>query len=340
MWTDSPSSIANSSLLTDHVQSPLPSPRIASLERSAAATEASPPGSRHASPSRYSRPRSPRNTPEKDAGRPAGAREVKQDARTSAWARLREDHQDKVAKKKAAKGDDFRRWMAVLEDPNMKAPKSWNERLNVLAAYKERHGDCNVPRDYAVVWLATWVRQQRAEYLRFQVSDCRTPLTQERVDALDALGFDWDEFAPLEMKLGEIGVAFSAQGWVATDGAASRALAAEKKAQKSHEHNQKLVAQLKEARRAARSARSDAVGLERQLDASLVDAELESTKLRDANGRLVDGLALARVEEKKAHEAYLRQRLEIRELKKELLRCYSLLRSHGIDPTSAPTHGA
>jgi hypothetical protein len=55
-----------------------------------------------------------------------------------------------------------------------------------LARYKKEHGDCHVPRDgseYAV--LGGWVIRQRTVYRRRELS-------ADKVERLEALGFEWD----------------------------------------------------------------------------------------------------------------------------------------------------
>jgi superfamily II DNA or RNA helicase len=62
----------------------------------------------------------------------------------------------------------------------------WEEMFAALAAFKEEHGHCNVPRSYPVSpRLATWVTQQRSIKKRNQ-------LPAGRIQRLEALGFVWD----------------------------------------------------------------------------------------------------------------------------------------------------
>ena len=65
----------------------------------------------------------------------------------------------------------------------------WNERLAELRDYKEENGDCNVPGSQGP--LGRWVSKQRKLY-RMREKGEQTPLTDERVAALDVLGFEWD----------------------------------------------------------------------------------------------------------------------------------------------------
>src|SRR5262249_14091512 len=61
---------------------------------------------------------------------------------------------------------------------------TWDERYGELRRYKECFGDCDVP----AVWdpnpqLGRWVRKQRTR-----------PLTPERKERLQSLGFNWDPY--------------------------------------------------------------------------------------------------------------------------------------------------
>jgi hypothetical protein len=79
----------------------------------------------------------------------------------------------------------------------------WEEMFAALKAYKEEHGDCNVP----IGWpdnprLAVWVREQR----RFDKKQ-RGQLSSEKVRRLKELGLDWN---PLETAWEEMFVALQA----------------------------------------------------------------------------------------------------------------------------------
>lgn len=63
---------------------------------------------------------------------------------------------------------------------------AWRARLAELAAFKERHGHCQVPYSVAEYrGLAVWANAQR-------VSRRKGQLTEGRLAALEALGFVWD----------------------------------------------------------------------------------------------------------------------------------------------------
>jgi predicted helicase len=62
------------------------------------------------------------------------------------------------------------------------------ESLGYLKAYKKEHGDCRVPKTFKTkdgYGLGLWVSNRRRDYKK-------GALSQERIDALDALGFIWD----------------------------------------------------------------------------------------------------------------------------------------------------
>ena len=66
---------------------------------------------------------------------------------------------------------------------------AWEQMFGKLFAYKQTHGDCNVPQ----AWkddpeLGTWCNSQRTKYKRDK-------LRPERITRLEQLGFVWDPFA-------------------------------------------------------------------------------------------------------------------------------------------------
>ena len=69
---------------------------------------------------------------------------------------------------------------------------AWDERLDELIHYKDVNGHCNVPSRYADNrQLAIWVKRQRRQY-KFHCEGKPSSMTQERIETLDALGFQWD----------------------------------------------------------------------------------------------------------------------------------------------------
>ena len=68
----------------------------------------------------------------------------------------------------------------------------WETKLAELAAYKEEHGHCNVPRTYeANKELERWVMRQRTEY-RLLMEGKRSSMTEERIAMLNQIGFVWE----------------------------------------------------------------------------------------------------------------------------------------------------
>eukprot|EP00984_Skeletonema_dohrnii_P008826 scaffold3288_cov56-Skeletonema_dohrnii-CCMP3373.AAC.1 len=67
---------------------------------------------------------------------------------------------------------------------------SWEDSFAKLVAYKEQHGDTNVPQSYEDQHLANWVMTTRAQYRKMQQGE-HSPLTDERVAQLEEAGFNW-----------------------------------------------------------------------------------------------------------------------------------------------------
>ena len=83
----------------------------------------------------------------------------------------------------------------ILKDSNRfkRIEEQWKQKFNELVKYKEKYGDCLVPRRYEQnnIKLGNWVGNQRREYKRWLkgIKTCR--LTQEKVDLLEDIGFVW-----------------------------------------------------------------------------------------------------------------------------------------------------
>lgn len=70
--------------------------------------------------------------------------------------------------------------------------ENWSERYESLVAFRKNHGHCLVPNSYPEdVALAQWVKRQRYQYKLKQESK-RSTLSDERVNALENIGFVWD----------------------------------------------------------------------------------------------------------------------------------------------------
>ena len=67
-------------------------------------------------------------------------------------------------------------------NPKRRKRKTWEERINELVVYKEKKGNCNVPRSQGV--LGNWVHDQRQFYKNGKLS-------QERITQLESIGFNW-----------------------------------------------------------------------------------------------------------------------------------------------------
>ena len=68
----------------------------------------------------------------------------------------------------------------------------WKHRLKELKAYKKKHGDCLVPKNYEHKRkLGIWVSKQRYEYKKWR-KDVYSQLTQERIDQLNEIDFVWE----------------------------------------------------------------------------------------------------------------------------------------------------
>ena len=66
--------------------------------------------------------------------------------------------------------------------------QDFQEGLSSLAGYKAQHGHVRVPARFKTedgFTLGSWVAHHRREYMQDK-------LFQERIDALEALGFIWD----------------------------------------------------------------------------------------------------------------------------------------------------
>jgi len=69
----------------------------------------------------------------------------------------------------------------------------WNSNFDLLRQYKEGNGDCLVPQSYVIndIALGVWVGQQRQDYRTLQEGKS-SPMTQERINKLETLGFVWN----------------------------------------------------------------------------------------------------------------------------------------------------
>lgn len=74
----------------------------------------------------------------------------------------------------------------------------WEERLNELRAFRERHGHCNVPTKYLEnQQLAIWAKCQRRQFKLYSQGHRHSNMTMERIGKLSELGF---VFCPRALK--------------------------------------------------------------------------------------------------------------------------------------------
>lgn len=81
----------------------------------------------------------------------------------------------------------------------------WTEKFAELCDYRKEMGHCLVPHTYKEnLPLARWVKRQRYQYKLMMEGKCST-MTEERVKALEEIGFVWDsQGAAWEERLGEL----------------------------------------------------------------------------------------------------------------------------------------
>jgi hypothetical protein len=85
-------------------------------------------------------------------------------------------------------------WAPGLKPVGASLPNEvgWEAKLVRLAAYKEAHGDCNVPQGWAEDRpLGKWVQRQRQGKRKLDRSDPRPGMTVARAARLEALGLAW-----------------------------------------------------------------------------------------------------------------------------------------------------
>jgi hypothetical protein len=70
----------------------------------------------------------------------------------------------------------------------------WGQRFNDLCLFREEHGNCLVPHTYKEnLPLSRWVKRQRYQYkLRMIDGKSSSTMSEERVTALEEIGFVWD----------------------------------------------------------------------------------------------------------------------------------------------------
>jgi len=67
----------------------------------------------------------------------------------------------------------------------------WEVRLDELKTYKEKYGDCSVPREWSEnPQLGEWVIKQRYQYRLYQEGK-KSQITEKRIQALESINFQW-----------------------------------------------------------------------------------------------------------------------------------------------------
>ncbi|OEU18312.1 hypothetical protein FRACYDRAFT_236589 [Fragilariopsis cylindrus CCMP1102] len=81
---------------------------------------------------------------------------------------------------------------------------SFQERLLQLADYKQKNGDCNVPKLYKGHGnLGHFVGDQRYQYKRYK-GNKKSPMTVERITALEELNFEWTLVMSFDERLSQL----------------------------------------------------------------------------------------------------------------------------------------
>jgi hypothetical protein len=73
--------------------------------------------------------------------------------------------------------------------------EAWEMRFSELCIFLEQNGHTNVPSNYPNTQLSTWVKCQRRQYkMHWEVNsgNKKTLLSEERIQRLEALGFEWE----------------------------------------------------------------------------------------------------------------------------------------------------
>ena len=83
-------------------------------------------------------------------------------------------------------------WMSNMNYTNdtgcEKRSIEWEDRLQMLVEFKNKHGHCAVPQSYPL--LGSWVKWQREKYALYEAGKVSN-FTPEKIEQLNALGFIW-----------------------------------------------------------------------------------------------------------------------------------------------------
>lgn len=92
------------------------------------------------------------------------------------------DEKNMTTEEKAAHDRRFRPYQAG----------QWSEKFEELCQYRDKMGHCLVPHTFSEnLALARWVKRQRYQY-KLMVEGKSSTMTQDRVEALEDIGFVWD----------------------------------------------------------------------------------------------------------------------------------------------------
>lgn len=86
-----------------------------------------------------------------------------------------------------------RNTVARARADNTPADDKWEQKFELLRAFRAQHGHCRVPQRLVVdgVKLGNWVRDNRNFYKNLKKGQGPASITQERIDRLDGIGFEW-----------------------------------------------------------------------------------------------------------------------------------------------------
>jgi len=73
---------------------------------------------------------------------------------------------------------------SLIDREEEKREKRWKEMFDVLKKYKDKHGDCNIPKNWTDRKLVNWVKTQRSNYRNRKLSEKRFIL-------LEDISFEW-----------------------------------------------------------------------------------------------------------------------------------------------------
>jgi hypothetical protein len=111
------------------------------------------------------------------------------------WNQLEEDEENEVVDAdegdSSEQGDDEESYKKICRFRSYQS-KLWQTKFKELCAHRRKYGTCVVPHQHkgAIAGLSKWIRRQRYQYKLLQQGKHST-LTQERVAALQEIGFVW-----------------------------------------------------------------------------------------------------------------------------------------------------